>query len=269
MQPSEAPHVHAPKAPELRRQRAEVFSSGFDDFAELTGSPPIATGLRVPPLVGPTYRFLACVAELSDHDELVGLRQFAKIAAYLFEGDVAAPPFYPEVRPIETPGWHFADTASIVWTVTLEPLANFVRAQGPFDQLSFVQYDTTGPALVYNTAAFPLFPILPGYLGLSAYTPPAMRGKRLLRLSDIRFPQTQNEFFAIRRPIEQPTRVRVYIDVQQTNPSTRFVPTVSAPPFPNGLVPEEQFLQDFPSLAVMHTVGAALVFDRNRTRLEP
>jgi hypothetical protein len=259
----------------MRRTREESISVGFDDFLQLTGAPPFSTGLRVPPLVGPTYRFLAAMADLTVGDELVGMRQFAEIASYQLQGgeSPAPAPAYPEKRPIVTPGWHFVDTAPITWTLTTEPLANFVRTRGPFDQVSFLQRDTTGPALVYQSAAFPAFPPLPGYLGLSAYTPPAMKGIKRYVWKDIRYPEQQNEFFAIRTPIEWPTRVRVYVDVQQTNPSTRFAPDFAASLtaqelfFVTGMVPEERFLQTFPD-AIMHTVGAAIVYDRGLGRGE-
>lgn len=252
--------------------RQEVISVGFDDLLELAGPDPYSTGLRVPPLVGvPFYRFLACVADLAEGDEVIGLRQFAEIAQYDLESGGSPPPapVYAERRPIVTSGWHFADTAPMVWTITFERLQNFYRRTGPFDQTSFLQYDTTGPALVYETAAFPAFPTLPGYLGLSAYSPPAMRGIVQYELKDVRFPIQQNDFFAIRRPILGPMRVRVYVDVQQTDPGSRFVPayatSLSAQQLffvSGGMTPEEQFLQAFPQ-AIVHSVGAALIFDRN------
>lgn len=258
----------------LHRRRQEVISVGFDDLLELTGPDPYSTGLRVPPLVGPTfYRFLACVADLTVGDEVVGMRQFAEIAEYDLEGGDSPPPapVYAERRPIVTSGWHFPDTAPMVWTITFERLQNFYRRTGPFDQTSFQQYDTTGPALVYDSAAFPVFPTLPGYLGLSAYSPPAIRGIVQYELKDIRFPIQQNDFFAIRRPIIAPTRVRVYVDVQQTDPGARFVPpfrtSLSAQQlfFVGGaMTPEEQFLQAFPQ-AIVHSVGAGLIFDRNHS----
>lgn len=255
------------------RTRQEVISVGFDDLLELTTPDPYSTGLRVPPLAAgvPFYRFLACVADLSEGDEVIGLRQFAEMAEYELESGESPPPapVYAERRPIVTSGWHFADTAPMAWTITFERLTNFYRRTGPFDQTSFLQYDTTGPALVYDTAAFPVFPTLPGYLGLSAYTPPAIRGTVLYELKDIRFPIQQNEFFAIRQPIVGPMRVRVYVDVQQTDPGTRFIPdfatSLSAQQlfFAGGaMTPEEQFLQAFPN-AIVHSVGAALIFDRN------
>lgn len=256
----------------MRRTRQEAISVGFDDLLELTGPDPYATGLRVPPLVvAPFYRFLACVVDLAAGDEVIGLRQFANIAQFdLTSGESPPPaPVYAEKRPVVTSGWHFADTAPPVWSVTFERLANFYRRVGPFDQTSFLQYDTTGPALVYDSAAFPAFPALPGYLGLSEYTPPAMRGIVQYELKDIRFPIQDNDFFAIRRPIAGPMRVRVYVDVQQTDPDTRFVPDyatgLSAQQLffvGGGMTPEEQFLQAFPS-AIVHSVGASLIFDRN------
>jgi hypothetical protein len=246
--------------------REEVISVGFDDFLQLTGAGPYSTGLRVPPLVGPTYRFLACACDLTDGDSVRGVRQFAAIASYR---PLPAPaPVYPETRPVVTSGWHFVDTQPPTWTLTFEPLANFVRRAGAFDQTSFLLRDTTGPALVYETAAFPAIPLLPGYLGLSAYTPPAMRGIRQYVWKDIRSPIQQNEFRAVERPIHRPTRVRCYVDVAQTDAAHRPAPDFRAGLTAQqlffvggGLVPEEQFLQDFPD-AVMHSVGAAIVFDR-------
>jgi hypothetical protein len=252
-----------------RVERIETISTGFDDFLELLGDPPFSTGLRVPPLVGPLYRFLACVADLTYGDTVVGLRQFASIAQYLLEPiDGPAPaPAYPEWRPIVTPGWRFSDTSPLTWIVTREPLTSFHRTTGPLDQDSFLQRDTTGPALVYETAAFPVLPLLPGYLGLSAYTPPPIRGHKVSLLRDIRFPQQQNEFFALKMPITSPTRVRVYVEAEQTNPETRLSTDLSTLlsaaqlAFVTGLVPEERFLQDFPA-AILHAVGASLIVDR-------
>lgn len=249
---------------DVRRQ--ETITTGFDDFVETLGAPPYATGLRVPPLVGPLYRFLACTADLTVGDEIVGMRQFASIAEYVPQGEAPAP-VYAEIRPIVTAGWRLPDVAPLTWIVTFEPLATWVSTSGPFDQDSFVFRDTTGPALVYETAAFPVLPPLPGYLGLSAYTPPPRRGQTVALLRDIRFPQQQNEFLAIRRPITTPTRVRVYVETEQSDADTRFVPdfatSLSAQQlaFVDGMVPEERFLQDFPA-AILHAVGASLIFDR-------
>jgi hypothetical protein len=255
----------------MRTQRLEACSVGFDDFVQLTGGPPVATGLRVPPLVGPTYRFLAATVDLTVGDTVVGLRQFASIASY----PVLAGGVYPEWRPIVTPGWRFIDCQPLTWSVTFEPLVNFVRRRGAFDQESFISRDTSGPALVYETAAFPAFPLLPGYLGLSAYTPPAMRGHKQYELKDVRFPQRQNEFFALRWPVSSPTRVRVYVDAQQSNPATRRKPNfgVSLPAAdlffaPGAIVPEELFLQDFPD-AILHAVGAAVLIDRDGEKGAP
>lgn len=254
----------------LLRQRVEAISVGFDDFAQLTGTPPYATGLRVPPHVA-SYRFLAAVAELTVGDELVGMRQFAEIASYLLEGPESPPPapVYPEKRPVVTADWHFLDVPPLLWTLTFEPLSNFVRRAGPFDQVSFLQNDTTGPALVYETASFPAFPTLPGYLGLDGYTAPVMRGIKQYQWKDVRYPWQENEFFAIRLPIEAPTRVRLYVDVRQTDPDARFTPNLTAGvlsagqlAFVTGLVPEERFLQDFPD-AIYHAVGGSLIIDRN------
>jgi len=252
-----------------RRRRDEAISVGFDDFLSTLGVLPFSTGLRVPPLFGPTYRFLCAVVDLTTGDRLTGLRQFWSIADYIATGGGAEPPpapVYAEVRPVVTPGWRFADIGAPIWTLTFQGLSNFNRvAQGPFDQESFLQFDTTGPALVYESAAFPVLPPLPGYLGLSAYTPPPMRGNTVELYRDIRFPQQQNEFFAFDYAFRNPTRVRLYCDIQQHNPQNT-PPIIAQNPaqpslfFACGVVPEEQFLQLFPA-AVVHAVGGALLYD--------
>jgi hypothetical protein len=256
--------------PSRRRARDEAITVGFDDFLATLGEPPFSTGIRVPPVVGPTYRILAARADLTTGDRVIGLRQFWSIAQYILSADGESPPpapAYPEWRPVVAPGWRFVDIDPPTWRVTLEPLANFSRPKGPFDQDSFLQRDTTGPALVYETAAFPVLPPLPGYLGLSAYTPPPIRGQTVELLRDIRFPQAQHEFFALAIPIDHPTTVRLYVDIQQTNPQTRskvnFATSLSAQQlfFVSGLVPEERFLQDFPN-AIVHAAGGSLLFDR-------
>lgn len=253
------------------RNRDESISVGFNDFLSTLGVPPFSTGLRVPPLLGPTYRFLCAVADLTEGDSLIGLRQFWTIAEFIQTGGGELPPpapIYVEQRPVVTPGWTFDDVAPPVWTLTFQGLSNFHRAaQGPFDQDSFLQYDTTGPALVYQSAAFPILPPLPGYLGLSAYTPPPILGRIVDVYRDIRFPQQQNEFFALDFPMRTPTRVRLYCDVQQHDPANTppSLSTTLAPAqllFACGLVPEEQFLQLFPG-AIVNTVGGALLFDKD------
>jgi hypothetical protein len=251
-------------APAFRPRRDDVITVGLNDFGELTGDR-FATGIRVPPLVGPTYRVLAAVAELGEGDEVVGLRQFASLASYVADDDT--PPIYPEIRPIQTSGWRFPDTAPIRWTVTSEPLACFFNLQGPHDQDSFIFRDCSGPALVYETATIPAIPPLPGYLGLTAYAPPPIRGQVIDLYRDIRFPEQQNQFLAVRLPIDRPTRVRVYVDVQQTDIATRFIPDLTSDTagqlaFAQGLVVEDQFLQLFPD-AIVHAVGAALIVDRH------
>lgn len=250
-------------------RRKESISTGFSSFLSLTGLPPFVTGLEVPPLTGVTFRFLCAVADLTLGDSLVGMRQFATIGfAQLQSGEEPPPaPAYQIFQEVESESWHFSDVQPPRWIVTAEPLTNFVRQSGPFDQDSFIFRDTTGPALVYETATFPALPPLPGYLGLSSYTPPPRRGQTIALLRDVRYPLRQSEFFAIRFPILNPTRIRVYVECEQTNPSTRFQPDfatlLSAQQlfFVNsGMVPEEDFIALFPG-AILQSVGASLILE--------
>jgi len=260
------------------RKRHEVAAFGFDDFAQLSGRPPLAMGLRVPALAQPegatvnlTYRFLLAAAMLGPRDAIVGIRQYLEIASLIGPptDDVPAPtPLYPEVHRVTTPGWHFPDGA-VTWTLTAQPLAarNARGRTGPYDMDSFIFEDCDTAALVYQDAAFASPPPSPGYLGLSDYTAPALCGSTLLTLRDLRYPWSESEFFAVRYEASSPLRVRLYADVQQTNPDSRTVPTLDfssaqqAPFVPAGIAHEEAFLQLFADSAQYFRVGGALIVE--------
>jgi hypothetical protein len=247
-----ARHVH-----ELTRDRQEVTARGFDDFKQgaiaggsadpLAG--PYSTGIRIPPApLDVAYRVLCGVAELDAGDMIVGIRQGIEIGAILGEVDDSGnpiAPMWPEIRPVTTYNWRFIDSAW-AWTLTREPLSRFPYRSGPNDRDTFAFRDCSGSALVYETAAFPAVPIYPGYIGLDGYTPPAMRGQKVLTAYDLRWPfdsdQSNEELWI---PVHRPERWRLYCDVLQTNPGTRNDP-------PNwggtdvrqiqGIVPEDEFL---------------------------
>jgi hypothetical protein len=271
--------------PRWHDERNELTAAGFDDFRQLAVSgsadDPIAmparTGLRVPPkAVGQAYRFLLAAADLDVGDTLVGLRQGLEIGAMIGnvgDGGAILPPIYPLVRPVVTYNFRFVDGAQI-WTLTSEPLAPFVRQPGPWDQDSFVFRDAGSSALVYATASFPALPLLPGYLGLSAYTPPAMLGTKVIVARDIRWPfdesQSNQELW---QPVDRPTRYRLYCDVLQTNPLTRNSPNLGGGTDVRqvtGLTPETEFVQYVQSLSnvqmlpVVWAVHGRLVWNRRR-----
>jgi hypothetical protein len=266
-------------------ERSEVTAAGFDDFRQLvaTGSVtdplagPDATGIRIPPAAVPAaYRILLCVLDLDIGDTLIGIRQGMEIGGIVSSSDDSGtplPPLYPEIRPVETFGWHFIDGAW-VWTLTSEPLAPPYRRTGPFDQDSFNFEDAGASALVYATAHFPAVPLLPGYLGLDAYTPPGMRGKKIVTARDIRWPFDEDQSNAeLWIPVRRPTRFRLYCDVKQTDPEIRNAPTIGTSTDVRqveGLVPEEEFLQFLAPLAnvsmqpVAWRAHGRLIYDRRR-----
>jgi len=246
------------------RQRLEVASVGFDDFAELAPQGPYATGIRLPAAAGFTYRVLLGAVDLGPGDRLVGIRQMLEIAAVIGSGEGGGDaPFYPEVRPVVTPGWRFSD-GQVVWTLTVEPATtrSFALTQGPFDQASFVYADADTAALVYETAHFPVGPpTAPGYLGLDGYSPPAMRGTPIYSMRDIRNRWEFPLFDVIRDWARAPARYRFYADVTQTSAQARTtitVPTTSAaaPFIASGLAPEESFIQLYDGTRYFRVAGS-------------
>ncbi|HZU82017.1 MAG TPA: hypothetical protein VE987_03825 [Polyangiaceae bacterium] len=236
-------------------RREEITAQGFDDFRQLlvpgTGSDPLgwpgSTGLRVPSFAATTaYRFLLAAADLDDGDMVVGIRQgleIGAIAASVAEGSGnPVPPMYAEIRPVVTYNWRFAD-AAWAWTLTRQPLSSWQYTPGPNDSDSFAFEDSLTPALLYASANFPVAPVFPGYLGLSAYTPPAIRGNKVLVARDIRWPfdspQANEELWI---PVHRPERWRLYCDVFQTAGETQTFANGTDVRQITGLVPEEEFL---------------------------
>jgi hypothetical protein len=260
-----------------RRERdvLETASFGFDDYLAGVGGDPSGSassiGLRVPALAGVRYLFLGARADLDPGDAIVGYRQLSTIG-YADNGDSDAPtvaPLLPFERPIETAQWHPPD-GFLSWHLTTQPKpqAGALRA-GPLDQESFVFEDSSTPALLYESATIPPSAAAPGYLGLTAYAPPVMRGTSILTLRDMRAPWGRAPE-PMRFEIDRPTTVRFYIAVLQTNPDTRLAIDLSPTDFTvNGLTPEDNFAQAF-DLYQYWRVGVGLLIERaKRTRRRP
>lgn len=199
----------------------DVFESyGLDDFLALSGrdqwATPASTGLLVPLfLPGVPYLFMGCAIDLVAGDSLVGMREMVSTAKVytIPAGDFTAN--WPVERYVETPGWHLPG-GFVTFIVTAETKRAPLREVGPHDMHSFLFEDADAPALLYETAGFPGAPIRPGYLGLNAYTPPAIRGQIIHEIRDVQDPWTKQEFGKIDYPVERPTRIRAYIQVMQT-----------------------------------------------------
>lgn len=256
-----------------RRDRdvLEVASFGFDDFLQGVGGDPTlspsSVGLRVPALPGVRYLFLGARADLDAGDAVVGYRQLATQGFAQNAGGDPGPlaaPLEPFERSITSPSWHPID-GFLSWHLMGESKAPAGAWRGgPLDEESFVFEDSSAPALLYESAAFPGAPASPGYLGLSAYAPPVMRGTSILTLRDLRAPWHKPA--NMRFTVDRPTTIRFYISVLQTDPATRLSLTLTPSDFTiAGLEPEDNFAQVFPNYQYWR-VGVGLLIERAKRR---
>lgn len=225
--------------------RFEIATAGFDEFTQLVGGDPSltpnATGLRIPALPGLRYLMLCAACDLAPGDRAVGYRQlttmcFPKPGAAppptgpLASASAPAPPVYPFEVPIETPGWHFIDGFTSTH-LTVEPRqpqrTNIAAVPQSFPSLAYEDSQTA--AMVYETIHFPAVPTAPGYLGLDAYTPPALLGNPLQVLRDVRNPWQggAGSYVSLDYVAPIPSRLRGYVSVLQTDPTSRNEPTLT------------------------------------------
>lgn len=262
-------------------RRHEVASAGLDDFLATLGDGH-GTGLRIPSavvdfngnLIDP-YLFLLASADMGPGDALVGLSQYLSIALPQAAGEGGTPPIVPYEVPIRTPRWHPPDGFA-EWLVTFDNSPPAQVKGNAFDSDSFKYEDATTPALVYETVHFPAAPTAPGYLGLDAYTAPAVLGSVVLELRDLRYPwEAQWAYDALRLYADNNVRVRLYCRIQQTIAGRR--PTMPIPAsafttFPGSLAPEDGLLtlsQDnklADDTLQYWNVAGRLVFDRGERR---
>jgi hypothetical protein len=262
--------------------RETITSVGFDDFRQLNPDgfmSPGRTGIRIPPVptsqLASPYLVVLAVADLLPGDRLCAVRLGMEIGQYVNTTDfplppgsiIPPPPIYFEVRSVVTYNWRFQDGGQ-TFVLTREPLKPRVQTSGPFDMDTF-RFRDGRSAMVYASAGFPLAPALPGYLGLNAYSAPAMRGRAVWTSRDLVYPWdkalSEDDLWL---DVEIPTRFRLYCHVQQTNPlppggrtTTTFAPPASFPLYATGAVPEENFLQVF-SLAVYWAAFGRLIVER-------
>jgi len=277
---------------ETRLERHELLSQGFDDFLSLLGPPksglftPTSVGVKIPVLPsssnkGLPYTVLCARCDLDKGERLVGFAQYLTIAAMISvaEADPASPPVPPVElyeRDVVTPGWRFSDVPPVEWWVTVEP--KIARAwPGPFDALysSFSYQDSGDASMVYATAAFPAIPLIPGYLGLNAYTPPVMLGMPWYVCRDLHYPMQLNEFLALRYVAPTTMTVRIYARVPQTDPSARNdapagifagLTPLQIACASTSLAPEDAFNVFLPNTAQYRSVGVRMVVEKFTSR---
>lgn len=251
----------------MHRHRHEAASVGFDDFLQLVGgdaaNTPEGTPIRVPTAPGFRYRVLTAVIDLNPGDAVVGLRQAVELwTVYPTIVDEApTPPGFPARLPVVTPFWHFVDGFT-TWTLTFESVPPGSHRFDPNESRSFAYEDSTSPALVFETVHFPMAPAEPGYLGLDDYTPPGMRGQAFLTMRDIRYPWGENALQTLRIVADGPRRARLYCDVLQTNPATRFNPSDLSAAQLAALCPEDRYTLANPLAARYGAVAGAIRVSR-------
>lgn len=263
------------------RRRSEVWSAGFDDGLQLIGGDqgltPNWSGLLVPDFAAfPFYLFLTAVVDLQQGDEVFGVRQGLELGAP-FSAVPATPPTSTQVLEVTTPMWHGFPDGFATWILTFDGGKRNMR-YGPFDGpplgpvSTFKFEDSDSPALLYETAGFPGAPARPGYLGLNAYTPPALLGVSQIIMRDVRFAMRLEPNYSMRLVVNARTRVRLYCLLKQTDTgdeSLRFIPSIPAASWV-GLCPEDRFIQATiaaGSLPRYNRVFGAIVTDKNLERM--
>jgi hypothetical protein len=265
-----------------RRERHELVTRGFDDFLALMGpapsisgivNTPTSLGVKIPTLpsssiAGAPYVVLAGACDLDKGERLVGFAQWLSIAAFFGSGDAGnMPPFYYRERPVVTPSHRFQDVPPPTWLVHIQAKSPGRTNVGPLDQASFAQSDSDTASMLYKTATIPVLPLAPGYLGLTAYVPPALIGTPWYACNSLHYPFNQSDFFALRYVAPGTVRVRVYVLVWQTNPASRTdtVPGLSASQdeyASESFAPEDAFVQALPNKVQYRSAGCRLIVDK-------
>jgi len=261
------------------RKRIEIATTGSDEFSQGIGHGPQSeasnVGLRVPALAtpnGPTgygkrYTFLLALFSVGEGRCAVvrGFRQLLTIgqAGEAGEGGTAIAEF-----PVTSPFWCFPD-GNASWHLKLLGAPNaqgIPRAQAPaIDQQSFKRRFAETPCCLYETATVPNGG---SYTALSAYTPPnggIPYGSDIQAgmgtFFDIRTQwTTHGGWYSLDIPVVGPQTVAFIATIKQTNPSGRAVITPPDPFYAGGLLPEDQFVLNFPN-AIYWRVGGSLIVE--------
>ena len=254
-------------------RREEIATAGFNPFRQLNPDAfgqPADTGILLP-TTALSYLVLAAVADLDAGDAVIGFRQYLDLVSYVgtASDETVGPPWYPLRQPVIDPLWHFIDGGD-TWILTREPKRPTARLQGPLDMDTFLFRDTDSSALVYETATLGvpvLGPLMPGYLSLVTYTPPVIKGTKVLSIRDRRYPWTNQTMDRLKFEAEAPERWRLYVQVTQSNPATRNQPSFGEPTGNYQLPPEEGFpQQSYAADAVYGWVAGCLVIERGNVR---
>lgn len=256
-------------------RRVDMTTAGFNENLQTFGGDFAAsmngTGLRIPVLPHVTYRLLCAKVNLDEGDRIVGVIPWLVIAARILPAQQAGGAFILP-KHVETPSWCFQDTPPVCWTITRRKKTSFRQPTGPLDQLSFRLRDTDDCAVVYETATIPGAPILPGYLGLTAYAPPKIIGAVQFVWRDVRGLWNHDGASHPELCADGPEEWRVYADVFQTDPNVetgRFQPNLPTNGFTPFISPEDGFVaycNTLSSPARYHTAGVRVVVDKRGGR---
>ena len=254
-----------------RGSRFEISTNTRDPSLQLVFADPYGTltqlGLSIPSAIPTAYpkpyanRYLALLVsakfEPGEVVRLVGMRQ--RVLIGLNQGGT-----YPIYKDVTTPEWHFTD-ANISWhlrRVALEGVYNrnvFNRAESMFR--------TSGtPSILFEKSPLEVG----GYAPPNGGQPP---GNVVIpefgNFHDVRFPWVDDHAWdSLDIEVRGPCAINFYASIQQTDPDTR--PTLSGLTDPQiaELVPEERFLQRFPS-AIYTRIAGSLIFEEANLYPEP
>ena len=254
-----------------RGSRFEVSTYGRDPALALIKGNPYGTvtgpGLIIPatpPSVNvASNRYLFMLAQWSfnvgEYARLVGMRQYLTLGALVPVTSDNPDDSYNYIveQPVVTPTWHPSD-ATVSWHLRrtdIQPNVNI----GAFNKPNYCYRQSDNPALLYEND----FTQPNGYEPPFGGEPPGnIMVPDLGAFQDIRFPWSERQWESLGVEIEGPCRVALYASVQQTSPNMRPVlPAPTVPFYGGGLVPEEQFLLNYPQ-AVLYRIAGSLIFER-------
>ncbi len=264
-----------------RRRHIEVAASGIDEALQLVGGDPwngmSAPGLRVPTAPTPTldrrYMFKLASFNLADganarllgfrHGWTLGLKQAKGV------GGAGTPRFIEQL--VTSPNFKLPD-GNVAWglrvlrsgSISTSPFSAAGPLATPLRDVVFRMGDGVS-GLTYERYDAP--PVTPFYVDALGYHPPnkgRFYGTPLLNnlgvFGDLKTEwKSHGAWHSLDVPLTGPCTVAFMASVRQSNSETRPAITPPGTFFTNGLIPEEQFLLNFPT-AIIWRVYGSLIF---------
>ncbi len=250
-----------------RSKRYEIVTVGTNPNLQIVGSDPAGGasdiglfvgggGQPLQAVTGTRLLFVLALASFNAHERarLVGFRQLLTIGANL---TTASPPAtYLLERPVVTPFWKFVDGNAMFSIRKIPPDQYAMPNVANQDGLAF-QYTHT-PAILFQTVTGSNPMLVTPPQGGSA--PGNVLTPELSQWFDMRT-DAWSRPVECDVPIEGPCDIAMFVSIKQTNPLGRLAPPAT-PVFTtiNGAVPEDAFVQTYPSAMYMRVAGS-LIFE--------